>query len=36
MYIFHVGRASQDALALPQVIAGLREHGFSFARVDQL
>ena len=36
VYIFHVGRASQDALALGQVIGGLREHGFSFARVDQL
>lgn len=36
VYIFHVGRASQDALALPQVIAGLRESGFTFARVDQL
>lgn len=36
IYIFHVGRASQDSLALPQVIAGLREHGFTFARADQL
>jgi peptidoglycan/xylan/chitin deacetylase (PgdA/CDA1 family) len=36
VYVLHVGRASQDGLALPQIIAGLREHGFAFARVDQL
>jgi peptidoglycan/xylan/chitin deacetylase (PgdA/CDA1 family) len=35
IYVFHVGRASQDALALPQVIHLLREHGFGFQRVDQ-
>jgi len=34
LYVFHVGRASQDAIALPQIISGLRERGFSFARVD--
>jgi peptidoglycan-N-acetylglucosamine deacetylase len=36
VYVMHVGRASQDGPALPQVIAGLRERGFSFARVDAL
>jgi peptidoglycan/xylan/chitin deacetylase (PgdA/CDA1 family) len=35
VYVFHVGRASQDALALPQLIAGLRDKGFAFRRVDQ-
>jgi peptidoglycan/xylan/chitin deacetylase (PgdA/CDA1 family) len=35
VYVFHVGRASQDALALPQIIHGLRDRGFSFRRVDQ-
>jgi peptidoglycan/xylan/chitin deacetylase (PgdA/CDA1 family) len=34
VYVMHVGRASQDAIALPQLIGGLRERGFSFARVD--
>ena len=34
VFIFHVGRASQDAIALPQVIHGLRDKGFSFRRVD--
>jgi len=36
VYVMHVGRASQDALALPQLIAALREHGYTFTRVDQL
>lgn len=36
VYVFHVGRASQDAAALPQLLAGLRERGFTFVRVDQL
>jgi peptidoglycan/xylan/chitin deacetylase (PgdA/CDA1 family) len=35
VYVFHVGHASQDALALPQVIRALREKGFVFQRVDQ-
>jgi peptidoglycan/xylan/chitin deacetylase (PgdA/CDA1 family) len=35
VYVFHVGRASQDAIALPQVIQGLRDRGFSFHRIDQ-
>jgi peptidoglycan/xylan/chitin deacetylase (PgdA/CDA1 family) len=36
VYVFHVGRASRDAQALPQIIAGLRERGYTFARVDQI
>jgi peptidoglycan/xylan/chitin deacetylase (PgdA/CDA1 family) len=35
IYVFHVGRASQDAIALPQIIAGLRDKGFGFRRADQ-
>jgi peptidoglycan/xylan/chitin deacetylase (PgdA/CDA1 family) len=34
VYVFHVGRASQDALALPRIIASLRDKGFSFDRAD--
>jgi hypothetical protein len=34
VYVFHVGRASQDAIALPQVIQGLRDKGFSFRVVS--
>jgi peptidoglycan/xylan/chitin deacetylase (PgdA/CDA1 family) len=34
IYVFHVGYASQDAIALPQVIQGLRERGYGFRRVD--
>jgi peptidoglycan/xylan/chitin deacetylase (PgdA/CDA1 family) len=34
VYVFHVGRASQDAIALPQIIQSLREKGFSFRRID--
>ena len=36
IYVMHVGRQSQDAIALPQVIHQLRDHGFTFARVDAL
>jgi peptidoglycan-N-acetylglucosamine deacetylase len=36
VYVFHVGRASQDSAALPNLIAGLRERGFAFVRADQL
>jgi peptidoglycan/xylan/chitin deacetylase (PgdA/CDA1 family) len=36
IYVFHVGRASRDGPALPTVIDGLKERGFSFARVDEL
>jgi peptidoglycan-N-acetylglucosamine deacetylase len=35
IYVLHVGRASQDSNALPQVIRGLRDKGFSFHRIDQ-
>ncbi|HEX8966782.1 MAG TPA: polysaccharide deacetylase family protein [Chloroflexota bacterium] len=35
VYVFHVGRASQDAIALPQLVQALRERGFAFRRVDQ-
>ncbi len=35
IYVFHVGRASQDAIALPQVIHGLRDAGYGFRRADQ-
>ena len=35
IYVFHVGRASQDSIALQQIIHGLRDKGFSFHRVDQ-
>ena len=34
VYVFHVGHASQDALALPQIIRGLRTRGFGFHRAD--
>jgi peptidoglycan-N-acetylglucosamine deacetylase len=36
IYIFHVGEQSQDALALPAIIAGLRERGFVFVTVTDL
>jgi len=35
VYVFHVGHASQDAIALPQLIHALRDKGFSFGRADQ-
>jgi peptidoglycan/xylan/chitin deacetylase (PgdA/CDA1 family) len=35
VYVFHVGRTSQDAIALPQIIHALRDRGFGFRRVDQ-
>ena len=34
VYVLHVGRASQDAVAVSQIIRGLRERGFGFRRVD--
>jgi peptidoglycan/xylan/chitin deacetylase (PgdA/CDA1 family) len=34
VYVLHVGHESQDAIALPQIIGGLRERGYTFARVD--
>jgi peptidoglycan/xylan/chitin deacetylase (PgdA/CDA1 family) len=33
IYVFHVGSASQDGPALPAIIAGLREAGYSFVSV---
>jgi peptidoglycan/xylan/chitin deacetylase (PgdA/CDA1 family) len=36
VYVLHVGRASQDGPALQQIIAGLRERGYAFDRVDRL
>lgn len=35
IYIFHVGAQSQDAAALPAIIAGLRAAGYSFAPISQ-
>ena len=35
IYVFHVGRASQDAIALPQIIHALRDAGYGFRRADQ-
>jgi peptidoglycan-N-acetylglucosamine deacetylase len=34
VYVFHVGHASQDALALPRLVRALRERGFGFRRID--
>lgn len=34
--LMHVGSQSQDAVALPEMIAGLRDRGYSFAAVDDL
>jgi peptidoglycan/xylan/chitin deacetylase (PgdA/CDA1 family) len=34
IYVFHVGRASQDAHALGELIDGLRQRGFGFRRID--
>lgn len=34
--LFHVGSASQDAAALPSIIAGLRERGYGFGTVADL
>jgi peptidoglycan/xylan/chitin deacetylase (PgdA/CDA1 family) len=36
IYLFHVGAASQDAAALPAIIAGLREQGYAFGTVADL
>jgi peptidoglycan/xylan/chitin deacetylase (PgdA/CDA1 family) len=36
IYLFHVGAASQDAAALPAIIAGLRERGYSFGTLAQV
>ena len=34
--LFHVGSASQDAVALPAIVAGLRDRGYGFATVADL
>ncbi|HXG41114.1 MAG TPA: polysaccharide deacetylase family protein [Dehalococcoidia bacterium] len=36
IYVFHVGSASQDALALPAIIDGLRAAGYGLVTVPQL
>jgi peptidoglycan/xylan/chitin deacetylase (PgdA/CDA1 family) len=36
IYVMHVGSQSQDAAALPHVIAGLRARGYAFLAVDDL
>jgi peptidoglycan/xylan/chitin deacetylase (PgdA/CDA1 family) len=36
IYLFHVGQQSQDAAALPAVIAGLRQSGYDFGTVPEV
>lgn len=36
IYLFHVGAASQDAAALPAIVAGLRQQGYTFGTVADL
>lgn len=36
IYVMHVGIQSQDGPALPQIINGLREQGYSFETIDQI
>jgi peptidoglycan/xylan/chitin deacetylase (PgdA/CDA1 family) len=36
IYVLHVGKDSQDALALGPLISGLRERGYGFATVAEL
>jgi peptidoglycan/xylan/chitin deacetylase (PgdA/CDA1 family) len=36
IYVFHVGSASQDAQALPAIIAGLRAAGYGFGTVAEV
>lgn len=36
IYLFHVGAASTDAAALPDVLSGLRARGYTFVRLDRL
>lgn len=36
IYIFHVGGQSEDALALPAIVAGLREQGYHLVTVSDL
>ena len=33
IFLFHVGAASQDAAALPGIVAGLRERGYEFGTI---
>jgi peptidoglycan/xylan/chitin deacetylase (PgdA/CDA1 family) len=34
IYAMHVGRQSQDAIALPQLVQSLKERGFGFTRAE--
>ena len=36
IYVMHVGAESQDAVALPRLIDGLRAQGYAFGTVDEL
>jgi peptidoglycan/xylan/chitin deacetylase (PgdA/CDA1 family) len=36
IYVMHVGSQSQDAAALPRIVAGLREQGYTFGTIDAL
>ena len=36
IYLFHVGSQSQDAAALPAIIAGLRQSGYSFGTLSEV
>jgi peptidoglycan/xylan/chitin deacetylase (PgdA/CDA1 family) len=36
IYVMHVGRQSQDAIALPEMVDGLREAGYGFVTVASL
>lgn len=36
IHLFHVGAASQDAAALPDIISGLRERGYRFVTIQEM
>ena len=36
IYVLHVGAASQDAVALPEIIRGLRTRGYSFETLPEI
>jgi peptidoglycan-N-acetylglucosamine deacetylase len=36
VYVLHVGRDSQDGLALPRIVPGLRDQGYTFVTVEGL
>jgi peptidoglycan/xylan/chitin deacetylase (PgdA/CDA1 family) len=36
IYVMHVGAESQDAIALPAIIGGLAEAGYTFETIDQI